>query len=349
MNKEYEAYLAQLEAEQQAAPAAELPRLHTFRPFPQGDGPPGWLKSLLPHAYIIPGDPVFLYEMRDYTASYDRQTLRRRLRWSLLGLPAGIVLWLLVQAVIRFGFQSDVVNYITFDLNWLIFGALLIVAVLYDVVSDGVVIFGTAFSTHHDPPVHRELVTLSGIDTEFVLRSKFAAGQIRQWRVLQTMLFLRTLAVTYALLNLLGLSLVYAGLNSGTYFAERLGSITGFTPPPAAEAMALVGMVCLCALLLIEPVWRMRALVAAGVAASERGATATTIYNMGALVSVWLVQITMLAFVLILTFVAVSSPFCLTALPVALVMVGGGGLYLLYDGLRLYWLNGAFRRMDTGL
>ena len=66
-------------------PMAELRLgMSLARPVAAPEGLREWLESLLPHAYVTPGNPVFAYALRGIQGGYSRRDLARSLALGLL-------------------------------------------------------------------------------------------------------------------------------------------------------------------------------------------------------------------------------------------------------------------------
>jgi len=224
-------------------------------------------------------------------------------------------------------------------------GVALGLSVFAGYVLDGFCVYITAFSNRAQQMdgVHYDLLSLSHVDTEHLVRARFAAAQVRVWNIMRTVLGIRLLAIVFVLLNLFAAPSLL-DLDLTMYISLNVLSGLGFWPGALARTMLFFGATMLGVMMLIEPLWRLRALTAAGMAAAgnRRPTTVVLIYAAGALVGVWLIQTTLLVVVGILVFAFSASSTCMTLVFPAAALIGGGNLRMLYFGLQFAWLRGVY-------
>ncbi len=125
---------------------------------------------------------------------------------------------------------------------------------------------------------HWDMLRLTALPTQDILAAKYAIAQIRAWRSLAVEIGLR------ALVSLTAWGSFFLSTFPYNYFYQPSLFITSF------------GLALIAVLFIIEPVWRMRALTAIGLAISAQGAssTVTPLAGFGALVGTRLLQAALL-------------------------------------------------------
>jgi len=321
-------------------PYDPLRNLLLFQPLRQGEGWRSAINGLLPHAYVNSDSPVFTYELRDWTKSRSPDDLKGTIGWELLrNTLFAMLLW-----GIAFALSSGDPTQ-RYDSMWLLVGIALVLSVFAGYVLDGFCVYITAFNNRAQQMdgVHYDLLSLSHVDTEHLVRARFAAAQVRVWNIMRTVIGIRLIAIVFVLLNLFAAPPLL-GLDLTQYISLNVLSGLGFWPGALARTTLFFGAALLGLVMLIEPLWRLRALTAAGMAAAgnRRPTTAVLIYAAGALVGVWLIQTTLLVVVSVLVFAFSASPTCLTLVFPAAALIGGGNLRMLYFGLQFAWLRGVY-------
>jgi hypothetical protein len=324
------------------------------------------LDRTLPHIYITPDHPVFVYELRrlprDGTSAELKRFTIRRLGWMIGG---GAALWsVLVMAMILSG---NAIGY--YNALWQIVLFLLVISVLDRFVLDFSAATGMLNSIRQDIDDQRwQLVQLTDISSKEVIRAKYAVGQIKAWRLLTTVIGLRLSTVVIALLALLVIPLLSPLLNFRPmrmdYFDPYAVTAAAFRASPGEAFTALMIWVALAialAVYIYEPRWRLRALTAASLAISSRlrDPALGLLSAIGAVLGLWALQAT-LAFLALLVFnlmvaLIIASFGHTGSEPLAFFLGGvffvlysllsGAAILTLYNGLASHWLDRAFHRL----
>ncbi|GAB4522995.1 MAG: hypothetical protein OHK0046_36310 [Anaerolineae bacterium] len=263
-------------------PAAMLYALNPLR----------WLEARLPHSSVDHRSPLFRYEMRGApTLLQLRQRSLRR-----LGLVVGMSLaawglWVLLMfmdmrraADLHAGFGGLLGMYFAFT-----FADKLLL--------DFMGVSTMMSSIREDMAQGRwDLLRLSNIPAEKLVRIRQAVGQVRAWPTLMTVVGARLSAVL-----LFGLH--YGVLPQVTTFygrVENLLDVMVWDDPRAVIAFTALVIVTFMAayIYVVEPFWRLRTVTAASVAVAtqKRDRTMALIFGLGALVGIWLAQIVLSIF-----------------------------------------------------
>ena len=319
--------------------------LSLTRPVVRGEGLRGWLESLLPHAYVRERNPLYAYEMRGITRERSQADLLRGLALSLLrDAGFGVVLWMIAFLINGGGTAFE-----RYDRLWLLFVLAFALTLLTSFALDAFSVLAIAQTNRQRQAgsSQQDLVRISQIDVASLVRARFAVAQIRVWNSMRTVIGLRLIVLVFALLNLLAAPLLMGDLHLREYFAWRFNSIFSFFPGGLLELMTGLAVVLFGGLLIAEPLWRMRALAAAGLASSTgtHPGALVPLYAAAILASIWLIQLTLLAAMVIILFVASSSQTCLAIMLPGAVLTGGGGMRMLYFGVMLSQLQSVYRRM----
>jgi hypothetical protein len=324
------------------------------------------LDRTLPHIFITPDNPVFAYELRrlpkDRTVAELKRFTRRRLGWMI---GAGAALWgILVLAMIL---SDDAAS--LYSALWQIVLFLLVISALDRFVLDFSAATGMLDNIRRDIDDQRwHLIQLTDISSKVVIRAKYAAAQIRAWRLLITVIGLRLLTGVMALLTILVIPLLSPLLTFPpyrmTYLDPYAATAAAFRASAAEAFTALTIWVALAialAVYIYEPRWRLRALTAASLAISARlRDPALALFSaVGSVLGLWVLQGT-LAFIALLVFnvmIALIITSFERAGSEALAFVLGGlflvvysllsgvAIFTLYNGLASHWLDRAYRRL----
>ena len=312
-------------------------KLLLFQPKSQGAGLMGAVNGLLPHAYVDADSPVFTYELRDWTRGRTQRDLKNTL---LMAVIRDSLFAIIIWGIAFFNTAGPVEQ--IYDSLWILVGVALAMGVLAGYVLDGFTVFITAFSnrTQQMDGIHHDLLSLSHVDTEHLVRARFAAAQVRVWNIMRTVIGVRLYAIWFAVLNVFAAPTLL-DIDFGDYLTLKVIDNLGLVAGSSAQATLIAAVLLFGLVLVIEPLWRLRALSAAGMAAAghRRGRTAVMLYAAAALVGIWLIQAVFLVVIAVIIFAFSASPTCMTlVLPIAAIF-GGGSLRMLYFGLQFAWLR----------
>jgi len=244
------------------------------------------LYRLTPHSRLS-RNPLFVLETRRVRWGCDVDVLLRSTwRWLLLICGLILALWLLVLVGSVIGGQSRLAAENALIVVWWMLALSLLAAPALDFVS-----ISTALgSIHGEITAGRwDLLRLTLLPNPQIVAAKHTAAQVRVWRATMLITALRTATVLIGTLNLLLLAFNDPYFMRGVSFGEWISLLV----------LLLTGGVT-CAIYLLEPLWRMRALTALGVAISARTdhATSAALLGIGAIAVLWIAQIMLLIFLL---------------------------------------------------
>jgi hypothetical protein len=272
--------------------------------------------------YHHSGNPLFDVEARR-AAWHDAQTLvRRTVVWVVGMCAAGFALFMVMWLVLFWNMPYSP-TYFTMATFYLIF-SLTFVSLWLDMAC----LRGSIRAINSEVLSGRwDLLRLTPIRIQTILSAKHAASQLRTWRTLAAVIGMR------AALVLIMLLWVPFSLNEVTYGLRYTQSI------PPAYVVVLVYAVPLGLVLMIEPLWRMRAVTALGVAVSAltRDHTGAWLLGVAAVFVVWLGHLVVLVGVAIswgmfsFMFVLGSSWLsflCLVPVGVSIFTLAAYGYYL---------------------
>ena len=244
------------------------------------------LYRLTPHSHLS-RNPLFDLETRRVRWGCDVDVLLRSTqRWLLLICGLILALWLLVLVGSIITRHSGLAAENALIVVWWMLALSLLAAPALDFVS----ISSALGSIHGEITAGRwDLLRLTLLPNRQIVAAKHAAAQVRVWRATMLITALRTATVLIGTLNLLLLAFNDSYFMRGVSFGEWISLLV----------LLLTGGV-VCAVYLLEPLWRMRALTALGVAISARTdhATSAALLGIGAIAVLWIAQIMLLIFLL---------------------------------------------------
>jgi hypothetical protein len=134
-----------------------------------------------------------------------------------------------------------------------------------------------------------DLLRMTPIHEESIIAAKYGLAQVRSWRVMALVLWTRTAAVILLLLQAFVLPILFGG----SFFLHDLFRYEFFNP-----LLILITFGITLAIYVIEPVWRMHALAAVGIAISARVYSLVYAFltAFGAMVGIWISQAVIMFF-----------------------------------------------------
>jgi hypothetical protein len=221
-------------------------------------------------AFPLDTNPLFRLEARRIrwarSAAYLRHVTFRLGMWIVAPM---VLLWLLrlVTDPSRYRFDTQ---------NWLIFSIL--IGIPLDIPLDLVCMAVTVSTIGGEVTAGRwDLLRLTPVDAELIVDTKHAIGQLRSWRTMVIVMAFR-------------LGAIITGCLFVIYNLMRFG----YTPSsgPLELPLTLLVLALFSAIYLLEPLWRMRAMTALGLAISShtRSTVSMSLSAFGAIMAVWLSQ-----------------------------------------------------------
>lgn len=223
-----------------------------------------WLERAMPYAAVPLGDPLFTYEIRRVRWG---QTAERLSAYSLKVL-LGVQLLVLVLWRMFILASPRRTGYVAFDASGEFIGWLFLVGVGGNIVLDAVSVVAAVTSISGENSAGRwDLIRLSNCHAEQFVTAKYAVAQARTWRVM----------------------IVVAATRLGVPFAILLESLL---PQPYSRLILFVYLSGYLAVYVLEPLWRMKAMSAVGmaIAARIRHATLALLAAFVVVASLWAMQ-----------------------------------------------------------
>lgn len=286
--------------------------------------------------YHHSGDPLFDVETRRALWSDARTLTRRTLVWAIVMCAAGFALFVIMWQVMLLR-QPSVSSYYTMASFYIIF-SMTLVSLWLDMAC-----LRTSIRAINSEILSGrwDLLRLTPIRIQAILNAKHAAAQVRAWRTLAQVIGLRA-----ALLPIMILWVIF----SLDYFITPTGTPALFR---AQYIISLAYALVFTVMLMLEPVWRMRAMTALGVAVSAqtRDQTGAWLLGLAGVFVVWLGQLAVLVGVVIgwglfsFMFALGSvwlSVLCLAPAGLAILSLAAYGYYLV---VRTWALRRAARRL----
>ncbi len=220
--------------------------------------------------YAAMGDqPLFKYAVRRVRWAKTVNQLRRY-NWRAALIVHGLIigLWALLvylSAVNYYALNPNSPYYYSghpneYSANFI--AVLTLVSVGMDIILDFACLVFSITSIGGEVSDGRwDLLRMTPMREESIVAAKHGLAQVRAWRVMAVVLWMRTAAVILLLLHAFLLPMLFGGY----FFLEDIFRYDFFNP-----LMLLVTIGITLAIYVVEPVWRMRALSALGVAISAR-------------------------------------------------------------------------------
>ncbi|MCC7451410.1 MAG: hypothetical protein IT324_28640 [Anaerolineae bacterium] len=208
-------------------------------------------KTSLPQAMFNTVNPVFAHDIRNLRWLPRKKALRwYGLRW-LLVLYIALMVGMLIARPWDYGRGNrfvrvgGLINVNTFGTVSMV---LYIAADIFFVLTSIVIINREVNSGHW------ELLMLTNMDRKSIIEAKYAAAQLRAWRIMMLNRAVQTGLALYTLLNLVGFT--SGSINAGYFFNRN----------PLYWLSPMLGLI----FAWFIPLWRMKAMTAASVAVSSR-------------------------------------------------------------------------------
>ncbi len=226
-----------------------------------------------PHSLIRLPNPVFEYDMRRLRQPRNREELKGYSRWLVIAVCGIVGAWWLAarSGSPRYTYSSTEANMLLL-LGFLTLCLMLVSNFYYALLTVGT-INREITSTQWDQ------LRLTALDGRRILFAKYAILQIRAWRLMMLDIALRAAAI-----GLVFVAFVYNLTASPGSSSVLLGYPEGWS---FIAAMIMIG-----ATYILEPLWRMRAVVSIGMAVSVtvRSFTYAFLATLGFVVLVYLAQ-----------------------------------------------------------
>lgn len=252
------------------------------------------LRNRLPFAVVHPQNPLFKAEIRQVQVAQSPSQLKvKTLRWMGITLIVLLGLWVasVYSALQRsnglnsaYYYRYEVVDASNQILVWLFFislGANLLLDMRCMVSGLGS-ISGEISSGRWD------LLRLTLLPEEYMVDAKYALAQLRSWRWMTLIVAARFTLAVLLLLHVFVVPIL-------AYDRPFDFGLSGFLSPTALYILS--GVAVLIMVFVIEPFWRMRALVALSLAISVRVHSVLSAFltAFAVIVLIWIVQILIIA------------------------------------------------------
>lgn len=239
---------------------------------------------------IAAGNPVFERDIGRQVPAWSQASLQRASRRTQAGAAAvSVAIWLLLWWLSAAGYGAQQPQYIYRASSGVVFW-LMLLALSSGLLLDMLAVRAGLPSISDDVGAHRwELLRLTPLRESSIVAGKHAAAQLRVWRALAAVIGLRAATAGLFMVNAFGLSYVFSGVS--VFSREELPAVP----------LVLVTLAVFVVLYVFEPVWRVRAMTALGLAISSYvlSKALATLAAGAALLVVWAVQTVMTAVLLI--------------------------------------------------
>lgn len=311
---------------------------------------PAWLPHHWAYTLVSTWSPVFRFESRHLRHGHTPlELIWLTRRWVGQMVGAAALLW--VGCVLLMLANTEPAT--VYRMTWA--GVLFawVISLLDRFVLDFIGVLSALDSIQRDITDGRwELLCLTNLSAKHILHAKYAAAQIRIWRLTMWVVGARLGLVVFAALQLFVLPLIFPRQGEIVNLYRELRS-----PPPGSTAdmvifvvFALVALGVASGIYVVEPRWRLRVLAAASLAVSSQsnGHGFALLSALGAVLGVWVAQAALAAGALLIAsfigfsfFSGVTAGFC-----VNVYMLGMGAMiYNTYHSLATRWLNRAYQRL----
>lgn len=262
--------------------------------------------------YAAMGDqPLFKYAVRRVRWAGTVEHLRKY-NWRIAAIVhlAIVGLWLLaIYDMVSVYGQTGSINpsYVVSGQSGDFIAWLIVISIGMDLILDFASLIFALNSIAGEVNAGRwDLLRMTPINERLIIEAKHGLAQLRAWRVMALVLYTRSAAVVLILLHTFLLPVLVG--DSPDIFRE-------FRYDFFNMLLALVTVVIFLAIYIIEPLWRMRAMTAVGIAISTR-----VLYTIAfafltafaAIVATWITQVMILAIIGWFT-AQVASAFYVTA------------------------------------
>lgn len=298
------------------------------------------LLERLPH-HDFEDHPIFQFTARRVRGARSAATLRR---YTLLvggGILLGATgLWALaVEPSFTACLTQNRNCYMASSDSGALLVFLAVGSVALDVILDFACIIAAFLSMNNEHTgVHWDLLRLTEQQEQMIIDVKHALAKVRAWRVMTVVVALRLAVAWLLLLQLFVFEFIL------TPSANNIWS------QPDAW-MSLIGVAVFFVVFIIEPIWRMRAVTALGLAIMMRfrSSMSGSLAAFGALLLLWIVQVLIMGAMLWITMSFANG----TSTLIALIPLCGAGfgavvIYSFYRILERRMLDSAMNRCFVG-
>ncbi len=238
------------------------------------------LRRQSPYALITRSNPAFDYDVQRLRKPRMARLTRRDVR-AILGFSAIVLVFWLCGGGAIFPQRTAGISSL-----YLISGSIAIMVLIASVgamiLADLSYVLSTANAiSPHITSGQWDLLRLTALRETDILTAKYAAALVRSWTTMKFEMIIRTLGMVLLLFPLVS-QLVYP------YRATR---------EPSGLVMTLIFVLIFGTVYIVEPLWRVRAFTAMGLAISARvhQPTFATLAGVGALLTVRLLQVAVLS------------------------------------------------------
>jgi hypothetical protein len=303
--------------------------------------------NLMPHWSAHAHTPIFRYTIRrvrwggtvDALARYTR-------RVTLIVFGALALLWLLVilltlPAVAGCSSSSAYYrcDYILYEAGATILSIYALVSILADVLLDFACIIAALNSLRGrvNSPVW-DLLRLTTMHPQSIVGAEHAVVQARAWRSMIWVVGMRFSVIALALIHAFALPIMLGDGGGWT------GLVDTIADQPIQSLLTIAGFIVFLGIYVIEPLWRMWAMTALGLAltAWHRSIVTTILSAMGWMLGLWILQIIIMAAMLWVAFTTASG--LLWCLPLFASIGAGFVIYGFFYAVRVEGLNRAMAR-----
>jgi hypothetical protein len=238
--------------------------------------------------------PLFRREVRHVRWGFSEARIRGySLRVFLIVYVVIFLTWLLLS--LAFSTPPPYSSYQQSLSSWFVYGSspqvfllLIVAAIGVNLILDFASMLSGLSSINGEILAGRwDLLRLTALREEGIVNAKYAAAQVRAWRMLAVTVSIRVATIILGLFIFLFLPLIMLG--DGSFFT---GLSETLVLEPFAMLFAFVALVLTLAVYVVEPYWRMKALTALGLVISSYvlNTPLATLASVGAIFAVWLTQ-----------------------------------------------------------
>lgn len=292
------------------------------------------LNFLIPHGAAFLNHPIYALEVRQQRS---QRTLRHIVPYttSRVGIITGILLaiWLCILAY--HNGSADWYTYSASDTSESLFLWVFYASAGLNLLLDFFGVVATAGSINREKTsTNWDLLTVTTVRQETVIRAKHIAAQVRIWRLVTLIFGLRMGFTTWGLLHTAGTSIWFNGL--GHFIQE---AIDEFRHEPVETPLALYLFALIFVVYMLESLWRARLVTAIGLAASARiqNTTSAILAGFAGVVLMWITQAIILIAMFWLSFEIgnYSAMYDDDAIVVIITLVMSGWAAVIYGYYRL--------------
>lgn len=247
-----------------------------------------------PYANNVTRHPVFARDIKGARWAWPREQFRRKsLRLLLLTHVGMIVIWLALSLlwyldIMRVSYYAYIPLQAWYNGASNAFSLLVLGAILAGVALDFNSVQASLNTISGEMAAGRwDLLRLTALREEGIVNAKYAAAQLRGWRLMTIVVSARVSVLTIFLLFILILPYFIYGYNS---FLR--GFFDSLIYDPLSTLIGLATFVLTCLVFVLEPLWRMKTMTALGMAVSAQvlNPALATLAGIGSVLAVWLAQ-----------------------------------------------------------